>query len=71
MIEQTPAHPDLLADIDKFCADAGMSRSAFGDKAMNDPKFVFDLEAGRELRRKSIRRVQEFMAATRPAQGGV
>ena len=61
MSHQAPAHPELLADIDKFCVESGMSRSAFGDKAMNDPRFVFDLEAGRELRRKSKQRVEDFM----------
>ena len=30
---------------------------------MNDPRFVFDLENGRELRRKSVARVEAFMIA--------
>lgn len=68
MSTNTPAHPELLARIDRFCAEHGISRSAFGDKAMNDPRFVFDLEAGRELRRKTADRVEAFIRDNSNAQ---
>lgn len=56
-----PAHPQLLAEIAAYCEATGMSRSAFGACAMNDPSFVSDLEAGRECRQRTITRVRRFM----------
>ena len=53
-------HP-LLAKVDAYRAKANLSRSTFGDMAVGDPKFVFDLAAGREPRRKTVQRVEEFM----------
>lgn len=55
------AHPDLLADILAFCEAHGLSRAEFGRSAMNDPRFVYDLEAGRECRRATVERAREFM----------
>ncbi len=60
-----PAHPDLLADILAFCATRGLTKTEFGKAALNDPKFVFDLEAGRECRRATIRRVQRHLTGQR------
>lgn len=54
-------HADLLAEIDAYCAASGLTRSKFGTDALNDPRFVFDLEAGRECRRATIQRALEFM----------
>lgn len=62
MIETEIPHPDLLSEIDDFCAANNMKRSAFGKEALHDPRFVFDLEAGRECRRATIKRVRDFMA---------
>jgi len=54
-------HPDLLAEIEAFRAKSGMSKSAFGEAALGDPRFVFDVEVGRELRRKTIGRARHYM----------
>jgi hypothetical protein len=54
-------HPDLLAEIEAFRAQHGMSKSAFGEAALGDPRFLFDLESGRELRRKTIGRVRHYI----------
>lgn len=44
--------PDpLLGEVETFLARTGMTASVFGRAAMGDPSFVFDLRAGRELRR--------------------
>ncbi|MBL3570292.1 hypothetical protein JMJ94_12405 [Rhodovulum visakhapatnamense] len=56
-------HKDLVAEIDAFCGKAGMSRSRFGAAAVRDPRFVFDLEAGRECRSKTLNAVRSFMRA--------
>ena len=55
-------HPDLLAEIDAHCAEHNLSRSGFGEAAVGDPRFVFDVGAGRELRRRTIERVRDFIA---------
>lgn len=54
-------HPDLLAEILAFCEASGLSRAEFGRQAMNDPRFVYDLDAGRECRRATIERARTFM----------
>lgn len=54
-------HPDLLADILAHCEANGLSRAEFGKRAMNDPRFVYDLEAGRECRRATIEKARNFM----------
>lgn len=59
-------HKDLVAEIDAFCEAAGMSRSRFGAAAVRDPRFVFDLEDGRECRSKTLNAVRNFMR-THPA----
>ena len=60
-----PAHPQLLAEITAYCEATGMSRTAFGACAVNDPSFVSDLEAGRECRMRTISRVRRFMESGR------
>lgn len=42
-------HPKLLAEIEAFVTEAGMSEITFGRKAMKDPHFVRDVRNGRRL----------------------
>lgn len=63
-MQELEPHP-LLDAIEAFCAETGMSRSDFGEKAVRDPNFVFDLERGRDPRRPTIARVKAFMQETR------
>ena len=57
-----PHHPpELLDAVAAHIATTGISKSAFGEKAVGDPRFVFDLEGGRECRRKTEARVREFI----------
>ena len=56
-------HPDLLAEIAAYCARNGQSKSAFGLAAVGDPRFVTDLEGGRECRSKTIARVRNYMVS--------
>lgn len=58
-----PIHPELLAEIERFCAARGMSVTGFGIRALGDPRFVHDLRQGRECRRRTIDAVQRFLAA--------
>ena len=64
-MSSTP-HPDLLADIAAHCERTGLSRSAFGAAAVGDPRLVFDLEAGRELRRRTVERIRHFIETGSP-----
>lgn len=54
-------HPDLVAEIAAFCERSGVSKSAFGTAAVGDPRFVFDLESGREIRRRTYARVRHYL----------
>lgn len=58
-------HHPLLSEVTAHCAARNMSFSAFGEKAVGDPRFVFDLQSGREPRRVTVRRVREFMSTGR------
>lgn len=57
----------LLIDIEAFIRDHGMAESRFGRDAVNDTTFIPQLRAGREVRRRTERRVRQFMAAYVPA----
>lgn len=56
--------PLILAHIEK----AEISETRFGLDALGDPNFVADLRAGRELRRKTKRRVMEFIVSGKPRE---
>lgn len=51
----------LVDEIDAFRSREGMSPSAFGRAAINDPNFYGDLKAGRMPSLRLIDRVREFM----------
>ncbi len=52
---------ELLLRISKFCHAERISKTAFGIQAMKDPRFILDLERGREVRRKTRQRLEAFM----------
>lgn len=58
----------LLAEIEGFASQHGMSDAAFGEASLNDRHLVRQLRAGRELRSATLARVRKFMAEYRPAQ---
>jgi hypothetical protein len=57
------AHPDLLAEIAKFCDRTGLSVAAFGKEAMGDPRFVYDLKAGRQCLPRTVEKARAYIAA--------
>jgi hypothetical protein len=61
MSEPTP-HPELLREILSFCEERGIPKSVFGRAAVKDASLVTQIEAGRELRMRTIARVRDFMA---------
>jgi len=64
-------HQALLRDIEEFCRRNGLTKTAFGAKALNDPSFIKGLEGGRECRSRTLARVHTFMKSHRaPASEG-
>lgn len=55
-------HPELVASILAFCEAEGISKAKFGLDHMGDPKFVYDLEQGRECRMATVRKVEQIVA---------
>ncbi len=60
-------HP-ILTEIEAFLAAKDVTPSVFGSSAVNDPRFVFDLRAGREPRRATLEKVIAFMREAPPRQ---
>jgi hypothetical protein len=61
----------LAARINSFLVAAGMSKSEFGRKAVNDVAFLTALEAGRNITLKSYEKVRKFLDANDPTGRGV
>lgn len=55
-------HEALRAEIAAFCAERGMTKTAFGKDALGDPGFVSGLEDGREPRWSTVQKVRRWMA---------
>jgi len=62
-------HADLLEEIRVFCARKNMPAYRFGGEALGDYGFVKELEAGRDCRRVTVRKVRAYMAEADPAEG--
>lgn len=54
---------DLLPRIHAFLERGGTSPTRLGIAMMGDPRFVFDLEAGRHPRPRTVRRVLDWLEA--------
>ena len=52
----------LIRTIEKFLRQTGMPATKFGRLATQDPRFVLDLRNGREPRRNTQKRVENFIA---------
>lgn len=53
----------ILVEIERFLRESGMPPSTFGRKAVNDPRFVWDLRYGdREARESTKERCRQFMS---------
>jgi hypothetical protein len=55
----------VLAEIDAFIAEAGMSETRFGCLAIGDPNLVGQLRDGRDPRSKTVLILQGFIASQR------
>jgi len=60
---------NMLRQIEAFMKRHDMEPSRFGIEALNDSSFVFSLRKGeRSPRRKTIRRVKDFMSGYVPPE---
>lgn len=51
----------MLLEIERFIKAHNMAPSRFGRNAVNDPKLVSNLRAGREMRPATADRVREYI----------
>lgn len=58
----------LLADIEAFLSESGMTASAFGRAAAKDPNFVGDLRGGRKPNLDLADRVWSFIESQRSTE---
>lgn len=61
----------LLEKIEAFLKATGMSATAFGVKALNDPPFVQQLRDGRDPKLSTAHRCEEFMSSHEAGDAGV
>lgn len=54
---------NIRREIELFLRRSGMRPARFGRLAARDPRLVFDVRAGREMRATLARRVRDFIAA--------
>lgn len=59
---------NIRREIELFLRATGMRPTRFGRLAARDPRLVFDIRMGRELRPNLQRRVRGFMAAVRESE---
>lgn len=52
---------ELASEIDAFLKKTGMPQSAFGWATLGDPNLVRHLRTGRELKYRTMLRIQRFM----------
>lgn len=57
--------PELLAAVEGFLAERGMSSTAFGTLAMNDPTLVHELRRGRDCKASTRARIMAFIVSAR------
>lgn len=53
----------ILATIEGFLVRSGMTPTAFGSRALNDPTLVHELRRGRECKRATRARITAFIEA--------
>lgn len=60
-------HP-IVAEIEAFLSETKMSATRFGEEAVNDRNFVFQMRGGRSCLHPTERKVREFMEGYRAEQ---
>jgi hypothetical protein len=61
----------ILAEIDAYCAERGMSPTAFGLAVRNDPGLVHNLRSGKSsITIDTVDKIRAFISGERPAVRG-
>lgn len=55
---------NLLEKIEKHLKENHISATRFGRRAVGDPRFVLDLRMGRRPRRRTIERLEAYLAVS-------
>ena len=56
----------ILGKVERYLRKHGIPATKFGRMAVRDPRLVGDLRNGRELRAKTLARVEAFLAEPPP-----
>ena len=62
---------DLLHQIEAYLEVTHTAATTFGRLAVDDPRFVIDLRAGRRPRQKTQERVKQYLSERSPGQSSV
>lgn len=54
----------MLNEIESFMKIQQVPPTRFGREAVNDPRFVFDLRLGREMGKRTQRKVEAYLSGT-------
>ncbi len=57
---------DLLKEMEAFVIAHDFEDTPFGLAVMNDPNLLRDVREGRKLRRRTVRKIRDFMAQYKP-----
>lgn len=58
----------LLNEIEQFQAISGVSDTAFGAEALNDPNWIFRLRRGADPKMGTVDKVRRYMREWRPTK---
>lgn len=56
---------EILGKVERYLREHDLPQTKFGRLAVRDPRLVGDLRNGRELRPRTLKRVEAFMASSR------
>ena len=62
MENENTLNAPIIAAIETFIAKHGMAESTFGRHTVKDWRLLRDLRNGRELRHRTLTRINQFMA---------
>jgi hypothetical protein len=65
-----PKHPELAKEVSAYLAARKMRPTTFGTNAANDPRLIWTLENGRELRSDLLQRIRMFMLTSPDRSSG-
>ncbi|MGV6848574.1 MAG: hypothetical protein ACWA5A_09365 [Marinibacterium sp.] len=58
----------LLRDVQKYCADLGISEATLAVRALNNSRFFDRLRKSRERERRAVTKLRHYMAANPPRE---